>query len=170
METENHDVLIGHVDETDGILEFDNRIPGWLRWGFYGCIAFGFYLIIDWHVITPRSLEQQFESDVAAAVERWGEQAPTAVAVGDAAAIAAGRTQFAASCVACHAADGTGNAAVGGPNLTDAEWKNGTGSADDINNIIYYGIEGKPMPAWGPQLGSNTVASLAAYVYSLSHP
>ena len=59
---------------------------------------------------------------------------------------------------------------LGGANLTDATWINGAGSPDDINGIIYYGVPGKPMPAWGAQLGAESVASLAAYVYSLSHP
>jgi cytochrome c oxidase cbb3-type subunit 3 len=65
--------------------------------------------------------------------------------------------------VACHAADGTGNI---GPNLTDATWIHG-GTPDEINNTVFFGVEGRGMIGWGPVLGAQEVASLAAYVHSL---
>ncbi|MDH5185414.1 MAG: cytochrome-c oxidase, cbb3-type subunit III, partial [Gammaproteobacteria bacterium] len=40
----------------------------------------------------------------------------------DASKASAGKTRFNMMCVACHAADGTGNQAMGGPNLTDKIW------------------------------------------------
>jgi cytochrome c oxidase cbb3-type subunit 3 len=82
--------------------------------------------------------------------------------------LAAGKTQFAAMCAACHGADGTGNQAVGGPNLTDKTWLYG-GSANDIRETITNGRTNH-MPAHLERLGDTRVRLLAAYVLSLSRP
>jgi cytochrome c oxidase cbb3-type subunit 3 len=76
------------------------------------------------------------------------------------------RTQFTTFCAACHMPTGTGNPAVGAPNLTDDTWLYGS-SRDVIRTTIEQGRNGQ-MPAHGELLGENRTRILAAYVYSLS--
>lgn len=70
-------------------------------------------------------------------------------------------------CVACHAADGKGNQALGAPNLTDNIWLYG-GSEATIIETITNGRQ-NVMPAWKDFLGDAKVHLLAGYVYSLSN-
>ncbi|MFC4933387.1 cytochrome-c oxidase, cbb3-type subunit III [Massilia sp. GCM10023247] len=78
-----------------------------------------------------------------------------------------GKPKFAA-CVACHGAGGTGNQALGAPNLADKTWLYG-GSAETIMETIRKGRT-NTMPAFGEFLGDAKVHVLAAYVWSLSNP
>lgn len=64
--------------------------------------------------------------------------------------VAAGRTVFAANCVACHGPDARGNQALGAPNLTDRTWLYG-GDAQSVYTTIFDGRQGE-MPAWGERL------------------
>jgi cytochrome c oxidase cbb3-type subunit 3 len=79
---------------------------------------------------------------------------------------AQGKTKYEMFCVACHGADGTGNTALGAPNLTDNTWLYG-GSLTRISESIAVGRNGK-MPAQGEFLGEAKVHLLSAYIYSLS--
>lgn len=79
---------------------------------------------------------------------------------------AAGKTHYSTTCIACHGADGKGNAAMGAPNLTDNTWLYG-GSIEDIKESIRSGRKGQ-MPAHKELLGEAKVHLVAAYVYSLS--
>jgi cytochrome c oxidase cbb3-type subunit 3 len=81
---------------------------------------------------------------------------------------AAGQPKFETLCAGCHMADGTGNVALGAPNLTDEVWLYG-GSPRAINESIAKGRNGV-MPAHAEFLGEAKVHILAAYVYSLSNP
>lgn len=72
-------------------------------------------------------------------------------------------------CMACHAADGTGNQLVGAPNLTDDVWLYG-GSSKDIAFTVANGRTGK-MPAFNEIWDTNTeqkIHVVSAYIYSLS--
>jgi len=85
----------------------------------------------------------------------------------DAAKASAGKVRFQTLCAACHGADGTGNPALGAPNLTDNVWLYG-GSPGSIRKSIAEGRNGQ-MPAHRDFLGEDKAHLLAAYVYSLSH-
>ena len=76
-----------------------------------------------------------------------------------------GKEKYAMLCVACHAADGTGNQLLGAPNLTDNIWLHG-GSRVRIMESIAKGRTGQ-MPAHREFLGEEKAHLLAAYVYSL---
>ncbi len=78
----------------------------------------------------------------------------------------AGKEKYAAACAACHMPDGTGNEALGAPNLTDKVWIYGSTMAS-IEESIRNGRKGV-MPAHKDFLGEDKVRLLAAYVYSLS--
>jgi cytochrome c oxidase cbb3-type subunit 3 len=84
----------------------------------------------------------------------------------DQASAARGQEKFAMMCVACHGADGTGNQALGAPNLTDNIWLYG-GSAKQVMETIALGRAGV-MPPHREFLGEDKVHLLAAYIYSLS--
>jgi cytochrome c oxidase cbb3-type subunit 3 len=74
---------------------------------------------------------------------------------------------FTTVCGACHMPDGTGNPALGAPNLTDDTWLYGS-SAEAIRTTISEGRMGV-MPPHGEFLGDKRTKILAAYVYSLSN-
>jgi len=77
-----------------------------------------------------------------------------------------GAQVFNTYCAACHSGDGTGNQALGAPNLTDNVWLYG-GSPELIKHSIRNGRIGT-MPSHERLLGNDKVHLLAAYVYSLS--
>ncbi|WP_375054856.1 cytochrome-c oxidase, cbb3-type subunit III [Zobellella sp. DQSA1] len=77
-----------------------------------------------------------------------------------------GQVRFAV-CAACHGADGTGNTALGAPNLANGIWLYG-GSRAAVEETIRYGRHGV-MPAWNDILGEDKVHLLASYVYSLNN-
>jgi cytochrome c oxidase cbb3-type subunit 3 len=81
-------------------------------------------------------------------------------------AAAAGQEKYMTFCVACHGADGTGNQALGAPNLTDGEWLYG-GDEAAVRQSIAQGRQGQ-MPAHEALLGPDRVRLLAAYVLKLS--
>ncbi|WP_263078585.1 cytochrome-c oxidase, cbb3-type subunit III [Endozoicomonas sp. Mp262] len=81
--------------------------------------------------------------------------------------LAAGKAIYDTTCSVCHAPDGTGNQALGAPNLTNNTWLYGS-SHEQIAYTIRSGRNGV-MPAWKDILGEEKVHLVAAYVYSLSH-
>jgi cytochrome c oxidase cbb3-type subunit 3 len=79
--------------------------------------------------------------------------------------VAAGKSRF-LLCAGCHGADGTGNQAIGAPNLHHESWLYG-GTDAAVRKSIKDGRHGRMPPhAW---LGDDKIKLLAAYVYSLSH-
>jgi len=79
-----------------------------------------------------------------------------------------GKVYFKTICSACHGPEGTGNHAIGSPNLTDDIWLHG-GRVTDIEDRVRNGKMSK-MPAHGKILSPEKIHLLALYVYSLSHP
>lgn len=77
-----------------------------------------------------------------------------------------GKAKFEAMCASCHGVDGTGNQALGAPNLADKTWLYG-GSLAAIKQSIRDGRQGV-MPAHKDLLGEDRAHIVAAYVYSLS--
>ncbi len=84
----------------------------------------------------------------------------------DAALAEKGAVQYGQLCVGCHLPDGSGNTALGAPNLKDRIWLYG-GSLETIAESIEIGRNGQ-MPAHKDFLGEDRVHLLSAYVYSLS--
>ncbi|MFP5505609.1 MAG: cytochrome-c oxidase, cbb3-type subunit III [Gammaproteobacteria bacterium] len=84
----------------------------------------------------------------------------------DATKASAGKARFEMMCAACHGVDGTGNTALGAPDLTDNVWLYG-GSPGVIRQSIAQGRNGV-MPPHREFLGENKAHLLAAYVYSLN--
>jgi cytochrome c oxidase cbb3-type subunit 3 len=85
----------------------------------------------------------------------------------DDASAAAGKEKYATLCAGCHMPEGTGNPAMGAPDLTNNTWLYG-GSPKVIKQTIAKGRTGR-MPAHNEFLGEAKVHILSAYIYSLSH-
>jgi len=84
----------------------------------------------------------------------------------DAQLAAAGKARYGTLCVACHGVDGTGNQALGAPDLTNDIWLYG-GDAATLAETLRAGRNGN-MPAFKDQLSEDRRRLLAAYVASLS--
>jgi cytochrome c oxidase cbb3-type subunit 3 len=77
-----------------------------------------------------------------------------------------GKEKFAV-CAACHGPDGTGNQALGAPNLTDKIWLHGAGEAA-IMAMVNNGKVNQ-MPAQGERLSAGQIQVLTSYVWGLSN-
>lgn len=81
-------------------------------------------------------------------------------------AAASGKQVYSTYCAACHATDGSGNQAMGAPNLADDVWLYGR-SPELIKTTIRGGRQGV-MPAQRELLREGKIRFLTAYVYGLS--
>lgn len=84
----------------------------------------------------------------------------------DAPAAERGEPQYRTYCVACHGADGTGNPALGAPDLTNDIWLYG-GTAERIAYTLRHGRNGR-MPAFDDVLSADQIHVLSGYVTSLT--
>jgi len=80
---------------------------------------------------------------------------------------AQGKRLYEGVCVACHGIDGTGNQALGAPDLTDNYWMYGD-SKESLYETIANGRHGV-MPAHRELLGETRSRLVAAWVWSLSN-
>jgi cytochrome c oxidase cbb3-type subunit 3 len=158
----------------DGIEEFDNHLPNWWLWTFYGACIFSLFYWMYYHGLGlgPTSREY-YEREMAAAAAakvtiEVTEESLLSLST-DTAGVQAGRLVFEQNCVACHGPDGGGTLAgapLPGPNLTDSAWIHGSGPMQ-IHATITNGVVEKGMFAWGPILGPTKVQQVAAYVMTI---
>ena len=80
--------------------------------------------------------------------------------------VAFGRELYQQNCVACHGAEGRGNAALGAPNLADRTWLHGS-AEPVVMETIARGRQNQ-MPAHKALLDEARIHLLTAYVLSLS--
>lgn len=66
----------------------------------------------------------------------------------EALAVARGRPLFGARCSGCHGAEGRGDPGRGVPDLTDGDWLYGSGTVQDIEQIVRYGIRSHHPKSW----------------------
>lgn len=172
------DRLLEH--QYDEIQEYDNPLPGWwslLLWATIVWAVIYFFNFIP-GVGTGQGRIANYERDSTAAADKYGavqqqqqqpiDEAAVLAAVADPAKVAAGKQVFTATCAPCHLVDGGGTI---GPNLTDDYWIHGPRPID-IATTVTNGVLEKGMPVWGPVLGPEKIANVAAYVYTLhgTHP
>lgn len=81
---------------------------------------------------------------------------------GDDPSLAAGKALYGQFCVACHGADGGGNAALGAPNLADSVWLYG-GDESAVYESIFAGRNGE-MPAQAERLSEAQIRVLTAWL------
>ncbi|MFN8576890.1 MAG: c-type cytochrome [Candidatus Sericytochromatia bacterium] len=169
MDNKHQPSTMGH--SFDGIEEYDNPLPRWWLYMLYSSIVFS---IIYW-VLYPSwfgegylkwSQKTQYEQEVELAKTLYPVKT---VNIKDyfnkTESIEQGRQLFTQNCASCHGAQAQG---LIGPNLTDNIWLYG-GKPEEIVTTITNGVKKTGMPTWGPVLGSEKIAIVASYVYSLSH-
>lgn len=170
MSSDDSDRLLAH--EYDGIEEYDNPLPGWWVWIFWGTIAFSLGYWVYYEVGPGPSVVAQYEADVRAATARTARLAPGGAVTDeaivalekDARVMASAKEIFAARCLACHGPQGQG---LIGPNLTDDYWLHG-GRPTEILRTIAEGVPDKGMVPWKDQLKPEELSAMAAYVRSLA--
>jgi len=163
------------IHEYDGIEEYDNKLPLWWQYTLYGAAAFALVYWFTYSVLhSAPSPKESWNQEMAAVHKAEADKARArgvvtdemlATLSKDPSTIEAGKAVFTSTCAACHRADGGGNI---GPNLTDAFWIHGS-KPTNIYTCVHDGVPAKGMPTWGPQLGDDKVASVAAYVLTLKN-
>ncbi len=177
--------------EFDGIQEYDQKLPNWWLFTFYGAVVwFVVYWVIYYHGGVMRTDHDAVTERLAAIHEtKLAELGKTLAELDDAKLVhqwaasadlvAAGEATYLTNCSACHAADLSGAMDVGGTKialpglpLDDGEWKFG-GRPMDIFRIINEGSppeseghNGAKMQPWGQMLSPKQVAELTAYIIS----
>lgn len=163
----------GHLWDGD-VVEGNNPLPRWWLQLFWITIVFSIVFCILYPSVGDFSLlgwnqQQQYEEEVAAAEEIYGEifaafaVTPLTELATDPDALSAGRNLFVNNCATCHGTDGRG--ALGFPNLTDDEWIWG-GDPEQIRTSLVNGRIAV-MPPLGAALGDN-VDSVVDYVQYLA--
>lgn len=155
------DRKLGHADEADGIEEYDNALPTWWLGLFIFTVIWGVIYGVDYHFVSHRSQSGEYNAEVSAALAPFPQVASKGGELSEAAR--AGQEVFKTNCVGCHGETATGGV---GPNLTDTTWIHG-GKIEDITKVINEGVPDKGMLTWGPILGQEKVAQVAAYVHEL---
>lgn len=155
----------------DGLSEADNSMPRWMRLVFWGTILWGVgYIVLMPGVginLLKYSQYEVYEAEVAEAKAKFASSGGDiatllASAMKDPEAAARGKVAFAASCAACHGAEGQGTI---GPSLIDATWVYG-GEPAKVAHTITEGTA-KGMPPFKTQLAPGAVADVTAYIASL---
>jgi cytochrome c oxidase cbb3-type subunit 3 len=169
--SDNEGPLMDH--EYDGIREYDNPLPRWWTWIFWGTFVFSIGYLFHYHVTgRGESVFEQYTAEVREARENEARLAmgdkPSEQGLAKLAANAAlmedAKAIFAERCSACHGDRGQG---LIGPNLTDRHWIHGKGSMMDIFEVVSSGVPAKGMPAWSKQLSPMEVQKLVAFVGSV---
>lgn len=156
----------------DGIQEFDNPMPRWWVWMYWGTFWFSLAYLFHYWVGNGTSVQTAYDDEVAAVnAERAKEAAKQTVSeetlaqmMADGATVSAGAAVFAGKCVACHLEKGQGSI---GPNLTDSHWINGKGTLMGIYQVVSEGSLVKGMPAWNRQLRPEELRAVVAFVGSI---
>jgi len=176
------DQTTGHTH--DGIEEYDNPLPRWWLYMFYGCILFGaIYLALYpglgewWPGLLHWTQTNQWQKEVDKADAEYGPlyahyaSMPLDQVAQDSKALKMGQRIFSTNCAVCHSSDAKGN--YGFPNLTDNDWLYG-GDPATIETTILNGRRSTPetigvtMPAWEPILGNDGIEQVADYLLTLS--
>lgn len=153
----------------DGIQEYDKRLPNWWLFTLYGAIVFaaGYWAYFHWTGHMQPGwvrVQSQLEAIKLAALAGGAEPSNRQLwnFSRDPKIVETGQKTYVSSCVACHGADLKGGI---GQNLTDATWIHG-GTPMEIFATIRDGVVDKGMPTWGPILGQQRIAEVAAFIIS----
>ncbi len=178
--------------EFDGIQEYDQKLPNWWLFTFYGAVVwFVAYWVLYYHTNTFKSdHEKVSERIVAIQQAKAAELEKTLASLDDSTlvhewatkpdVVAAGEATYLQICAACHAPDLSATMVAGGNTvplpglpLNDGEWKFG-GKPLDIFKMINSGSppesDGyngtKMQPGGGASLSPKQVAEVTAYLIS----
>lgn len=170
-EPNDSDPLLTH--EYDGILEYDNPMPNWWVWMFWGTFFFSIGYFIHYEVTgNGESVAVAYETELSIAREKEAMQAMGGDVSEEAleklmqnpAMMSDAAKLFVLRCAQCHGARGEG---LIGPNLTDDYWLHGNASLMAIHEVIGEGVQSKGMPPWKKQLRPIELGKLSAYLGTL---
>lgn len=176
------DQTTGHAH--DGIEEYDNPLPRWWLYKFYGTILFGtIYFVLYpglgewWPGLLNWTQANQWEKEVDKADAQYGPlyahyaSMPLEQVAQDPKALKMGQRIFSTNCALCHGSDAKGN--YGFPNLADNDWIFG-GDPAAIETSILHGRRASPetmgvtMPAWEAIIGNEGIEQVTDYLLTLS--
>jgi cytochrome c oxidase cbb3-type subunit 3 len=176
--------------EYDGIQEYDQKLPNWWLFTFYGAIIFFVgYWGLYYHTGALKTDRQNIiEAITAIQKARDAELEKTLASLDDStlvhnwatnpAIVSSGEATFLTNCSACHAADLSATMDAGGGNkiplpglsLTDHQWKFG-GKPMQLFKLINEGSpadstgnNGAKMQPWGQTLSPKQVAELVSFI------
>jgi cytochrome c oxidase cbb3-type subunit 3 len=175
--------------EYDGIQEYDQKLPNWWLFTFYGAIVFSIgYWALYYHTDVLPSDHQRVEQAIVAVQKAKNAELEKTLATlndstlvhqwaTDPSIVSNGEATYLTNCSACHAANLTAMMDAGGTkiplpglSLTDGEWKFG-GKPMDIFKIINAGsppesdgYNGAKMQPWGQTLTPKQVAEVTAFI------
>ena len=178
--------------EYDGIQEFDQKLPNWWLFTFYGAIVwFLGYWVLYYHTGAFKTSHELVTEKIAAIQEaKAAELEKTLASLDDSKlvhewaanpdVVSAGEATYQQICAACHAADmsatmtaGTVKVPLPGLPLDDHEWKFG-GKPMDIFRMVNEGSPAdstgnngvKMQPKGGAQLSTKQVVEVVSYLIS----
>ncbi|EIJ36617.1 cytochrome-c oxidase, cbb3-type subunit III [Thiothrix nivea] len=167
--------VTGH--QWDGLQEYNNPLPRWWLWLFYGTLVFSLgYLVLFpglgtfKGVLNWSSQGSQYGDEMEQAAQTYDPvfkkyaAMPIAQVAADEEAKGMGRRMFLSYCSQCHGSDAGG--AKGFPNLADNDWLYG-GAPEQIEQTILNGRQGV-MPPHKDRVDEAGIDALANYVMSLS--
>jgi cytochrome c oxidase cbb3-type subunit 3 len=163
--------LTGH--EYDGIVEYDNPMPGWWTRTFWATFVFSLGYFVHYQLTGngatvadsyATDMREYREAQLAQSLGEEMTEAGLTQLMNDSTLMKDARTVFVARCIQCHADRGQGNI---GPNLTDDHWLYGSGSLMELHEIVSNGRPQKGMPPWARLLRPLELAQVVAYVGTL---
>ncbi len=186
-EKEGEIILREH--EYDGIQEYDQKLPNWWLFTFYGAIV---WFVLLWafyyHTDLLKSPQEKLEmglvelqkakdAELEETLKNLNDSVLAHQWANDANVVAAGEGTYMTLCSSCHAADMSSKMVVSGnaiplPGLAlnDGEWKFGN-KPMDLFKLINEGspkdsdgYNGAKMQAWNQQLTPKQVAEVVAYI------
>jgi cytochrome c oxidase cbb3-type subunit 3 len=175
--------------EYDGIQEYDQKLPNWWLFTFYGAIIwFAVYWFLYYQTPTFRTDREKIIAEMTAIQEKKAAELEKTLAslddqtlinvwAADPAIVASGEAIYTTNCVACHAADLSATMDAGGTkiplpgrSLVDGEWIYG-GKPMDMFKLINQGspagspgLNGALMQAWGQMLTPKQIAEVTAFI------
>jgi cytochrome c oxidase cbb3-type subunit 3 len=177
--------------EYDGIKEYDQKLPNWWLFLFFGAIGwFVVHWVLYYQTSTIKDSHQLVTEQMLAIQQaKSAELEKTLATLNDSKLVhewatkpevlAAGEATFLANCTACHGADLSATLTIGtlttplpGLPINDHQWKFG-GKPMQIFKLINAGSppestgnHGAKMQVWGQTLSPKQIAQLVAYIIS----
>jgi cytochrome c oxidase cbb3-type subunit 3 len=168
----NEDKLRPH--EYDGIQEFDNPMPNWWLWTFYGAVIVSvIYWFSFYNAEVMETDAEKIDAEMAlveeARLRAIGELSNESLwqMSRNAGFVTAGKVIYEEKCIACHGPDLKAGAGLAGVSLVDTEWKWGN-QPMSIYSVVTNGSPDKKsgMQAWVSELGPQKVSHVVAYLLS----
>jgi cytochrome c oxidase cbb3-type subunit 3 len=175
--------------EYDGIQEYDQKLPNWWLFTFYGAIVFFIgYWALYYHTDLLKTDQVIIQEQIAAVQKAKDAELEKTLATldnsklvhqwaTDPAIVSAGEATYLTNCSACHGADLSATMVVGaakiplpGLAINDGQWKFGN-KPMDIFKLINEGSppestgnNGAKMQAWNQTLSPKQVAEVTAFI------